>query len=199
MCISLTPCITYQIMTFIVIFFFFLPFFLFLYFYSYDWLSFALCVLGGPQRTSDVLAPSWKYSLIANLFFLSISLERIVFYLVDHSCVKLMYHFKDCLAIGSVSLLLSPSKSKDHVPHNINSRNGRDILLFWFRLVKKDDWKNATKMQCLKVKRCLTVPVGKKKCDSRKIMTFCNVPFIIYIKVPVPVIYYTYELFSSHE
>lgn len=39
-----------------------------------------------------------------------------MFYLVDHSCVKLMYHFKDCLAIGSVSLLLSPSKSKDHVP-----------------------------------------------------------------------------------
>lgn len=83
--------------------------------------------------------------------------------------------------------------------HNINSQNRRDISLFWFSLVKKDDWKNATKMQFLKVKRCLTVPVGKKKCDSRKIMTFCNVPFIIYIKVPVPVISYTYELFSSHE
>lgn len=95
--------------------FFSLSFFLFLYFHSFDWLSFALCIVGGPQRTSDVLAPSWKYCLIANLFFLSISLERIVLYLVDHSCVKLMYHFKDCLTIGSVSLLLSPSKSKDHV------------------------------------------------------------------------------------
>jgi len=30
----------------------------FLYFCSSNWLSFALCKLGGPQRTCDVLAPS---------------------------------------------------------------------------------------------------------------------------------------------
>lgn len=69
--------------------------------------------------------------------------------------------------------------------HNIDSRNRRDISLFWFRLVKKDDWKSSTKMQFLKVKRSLTVPVGKRKYDSRKIMTFCNVPLLIYMKVLV--------------
>lgn len=45
-------------------------------------------------------------------------------YLVDHSCVKLMYHFKDCLAIGSVSLLLSLSKGKDHVPLILTAETG---------------------------------------------------------------------------
>lgn len=122
MCISPTCCIIEQKIICIAItllLFAFLPFYLFSFF-CLD----KLCIHGGPQRTSDVLASRWKYSLIASLFFLSISLETMVLYLVDHPCVKLVYLFKDFLDIGSVSLLLSPSKSKDPVPIIIIVRIG---------------------------------------------------------------------------
>lgn len=53
-------------------------------------------------------------------------------------------------------------------------------------------------MQCLKVKSCLTVPVGKRNVLLENLM-HSNVSFIIYIEVTVPVISYTYDLFSSYK
>lgn len=51
----------------------------------------------------------------------------------------------------------------------------------------------------LKGKKLFDSTCGKKECVARKFMTLCNVSFIIYIEVPVPIISYTYDLFSSLE
>lgn len=95
MCISPTCCIIEQKIAFL---YCYNPFFichspfLFIFYFSV-WICFPLCIHGAHRGLPMYLLPAENTALQPTCFFLSISLERIVLYLVDHPCVKLVYHF----------------------------------------------------------------------------------------------------------
>lgn len=142
----------------------------FSFFLFFNWSSFALCLYTWRlTKDSCCTYSQLKIQPYSQLVFLinqsgeNSSLSCWSFLCKAHVSLQGLSRYWFC-QFASITV-----QKQRRCAHNINSQNRRHISQLWFTLVKKDDWKNTTKMQCLEVERCLAVPKGERNVILEKL------------------------------
>lgn len=142
----------------------------FSFFLFFNWFSFALCVHTWIlTKDSCCTYSQLKIQPYSQLVFLinqsgeNSSLSCWSFLCKAHVSLQGLSRYWFC-QFASITV-----QKQRRCAHNINSQNRKHISQLWFTLVKKDDWKNTMKMQCLEVEGCLTVPKGERNVILEKL------------------------------